>query len=74
MKTTNSEASVATERRRWENRSRSKETILRDTGQNYGFSAGKLFNLHGDSFIKDHGDVTGKQIVNAVLNATAKPK
>jgi hypothetical protein len=28
-------------------------------------STGKFFNLRGDSFIKDHGDVTGKQIVNA---------
>ena len=52
----------------------SKETSLRDTGQKYSFSAGKLFNLHGDSFIKDHGDVTGKQIVSAMLNAIAKPK
>jgi hypothetical protein len=50
------------------------ETLLRDTGEKYTFSAGKLFNLGGDSFIKDHGDVTGKQIVNAVPNAVAKPK
>jgi hypothetical protein len=28
----------------------------------------------GDAFIKDHGDVTNKQNVNAVLNAVAKPK
>jgi len=50
------------------------QTILRDTGEKYTFAPGKLFNLRGDSFIKDHGDVTGKQIVNAVLNATANPK
>jgi hypothetical protein len=50
------------------------ETVLRDTGEKYTFSADKLFNLRGDAFIKDHGDVTGKQIVNAVLNAIAKPK
>jgi hypothetical protein len=50
------------------------QTVLRDTGEKYSFSAGKFFNLRGDSFIKDHGDVTGKQIVNAVLNAIAKPK
>ena len=50
------------------------ETVLRDTAEKYTFSAGKCFNLRGDSFIKDHGDVTGKQIVNAMLNAIAKPK
>jgi hypothetical protein len=50
------------------------EAILRDTGEKYTFSAGKFCNLRGDSFIKDHGDVTGRQIVNAVLNAVAKPK
>jgi len=50
------------------------QTALRDTGEKYTFSAGKFFNLRGDSFIKGHGDVTGKQIVNAVLNAVAKPK
>jgi hypothetical protein len=50
------------------------EVVVRDSGEKYTFSAGKFFNLRGDSFIKDHGDVTGKQIVNAVLNAIAKPK
>jgi hypothetical protein len=50
------------------------ETVLRETGGKYAFSAGKVFNLLGDAFIKNHGDVTGKQIVNAVLNAVAKPK
>jgi hypothetical protein len=50
------------------------QTVLRDTGEKYTFSVGKFFNLRGDSFIKDHGDVTGKQIVNAVLNAIAKQK
>ena len=50
------------------------EMVLRGAGEKYAFSAGKFFNLRGDSFIKDHGDVTGKEIVNAVLNAIAKPK
>jgi len=50
------------------------ETLLRDTGERYAFSAGKFFNLRGDAFIANHGDVTNKQIVNAVLNAVAKPK
>ncbi|MGA8654533.1 MAG: hypothetical protein WB586_00150 [Chthoniobacterales bacterium] len=50
------------------------ETVLRDTGGIYAFSGGKFFNLRGDAFIKDHGDVTNRQVVNAVLNAVAKPK
>jgi predicted alpha/beta hydrolase family esterase len=50
------------------------ETVLRDADGKYAFSVGKVFNLFGDTFIKNHGDVTGKQIVNAVLNAVAKPK
>jgi hypothetical protein len=49
-----------------------KETVLRDTNGKYAFSTGKLFNLRGDDFISSHGDVTNKQIVNAVLNAVAK--
>ena len=52
----------------------SNEAVLRVTGEKYAFSAGKFFNLRGDAFITGHGDVTGKQIVNAVLNAIAKPK
>jgi hypothetical protein len=50
------------------------ETVLRDVGGIYAFSAGKFFNLKGDQFISNHGDVTNKQVVNAVLNAVAKPK
>jgi hypothetical protein len=50
------------------------QLILRDTGQKYAFSARKFYNLRGDSFIRDHGDVTEKQVVNAVLNAIATPK
>jgi len=51
-----------------------KETVLREAGTKYAFSAGKFFNLLGDAFIKDHCDVTGKEVVNAVLNAVAEPK
>lgn len=50
------------------------ETVLRDIGGIYAFSAGKFFNLRGDDFINSHGDVTNKQVVNAILNAVAKPK
>jgi hypothetical protein len=50
------------------------ETVLRDSDGIYTFSGGDIFNLLGDAFIKDHGDVTGNQVVNAVLNAVAKPK
>jgi predicted alpha/beta hydrolase family esterase len=50
------------------------ETVLRDMGSVYSFSAGEFFNLKGDQFISSHGDVTNKQVVNAVLNAVAKPK
>jgi hypothetical protein len=50
------------------------ETVLRDSDGIYTFSGGNIFNLLGDAFIKDHGDVTGNQVVNAVLNAVAKPK
>jgi hypothetical protein len=50
------------------------EMVLRDSDGIYSFSAGGIFNLLGDAFIKDHGDVTGRQVVNAVLNAVAKPK
>ena len=51
-----------------------REIVLRDTAGKYSFSAGKFFNLKGDQFISSHGDVTNKQVVNAVLNAVAKPK
>jgi len=50
------------------------ETVLRDADGAYAFSAGKFFNLKGDQFISNHGDVTNKPVVNAVLNAVAKPK
>jgi predicted alpha/beta hydrolase family esterase len=50
------------------------ETILRDAGGTYAFSPGKFFNLRGDDFISNHVDVTNRQIVNAVLNAVARPK
>jgi predicted alpha/beta hydrolase family esterase len=38
-------------------------------GGNYAFQAGKFFNLEGGSFIKGHGDVTGKEIAHAVRKA-----
>ena len=43
------------------------EGELRDLGNagTYTFGRGKVFNLNGDRFIKDHGDVTGLQVTNA---------
>jgi hypothetical protein len=43
------------------------EGELRDLGNagTYAFGRGKVFNLNGDRFIKDHGDVTGLQVTNA---------
>jgi hypothetical protein len=44
------------------------ETELRSSGA-YSFARGKVFNLLSDRFIKDHGDITGPQVVNAVVHA-----
>lgn len=38
-------------------------------GGDYTFAAGKVHNLKADKFIKDHGDVTGRQVAYAVLNS-----
>ncbi len=35
----------------------------------YELTAGKVHNLQADAFIKDHGDVTGRQVANAILHA-----
>jgi alpha-beta hydrolase superfamily lysophospholipase len=47
------------------------ETELRELGNvgTYAFGGGKVFNLNGDRFIKDHGDVTGPQVANAFAQA-----
>lgn len=42
---------------------------LLDAGGDYSFQTGKFFNLEGSAFIKGHGDVTGKEIANAVRKA-----
>lgn len=50
------------------------ETIvgkLLAAGANYQFQTGKFFNLEASDFIKDHSDVTGKQIAHAVRKAVA---
>lgn len=44
---------------------------LQGVGASYAFSAGKLFNLEASAFIKDHGDVAGKEVAAAVLSAVA---
>jgi hypothetical protein len=40
-------------------------------GGSYSFEVGKVYNLNGDEFIKDHGDVTSLPVVNAFLRAIA---
>lgn len=44
---------------------------LLEIGGRYGLEGGKLYNLQADAFIKDHNDVTGGQIVHAMLTAVA---
>ena len=45
-------------------------TALTGVGHDYGFAAGRIYNLLADDFIKDHGDVRGVQVAYAVLSAT----
>ena len=49
------------------------EKLLRDIGGAYAF-ARRIFNLQADNFIKNHGDVRGKQVAYAALCAVAKRK
>jgi hypothetical protein len=42
---------------------------LLEPGRIYAFQAGKLHNLQADAFVKGHGDITGAQLVSAVLQA-----
>ena len=42
---------------------------LLTAGSAYSFEKGKFFNLEGSDFIKDHGDVTGKEIAHAIRRA-----
>jgi hypothetical protein len=45
------------------------KAALLDVGSDYALSAGKLFNLEASAFIKDHGDVRGRQVAYAILSA-----
>ena len=48
------------------------ETIvgtLSAVGADYAFQPGRFFNLEASEFIKGHGDVTGKEVANAVRRA-----
>ena len=45
---------------------------LLEVGSNYSFTAGKLYNLRADQFVKSHGDVTGPQVVYAVFQAISQ--
>jgi pimeloyl-ACP methyl ester carboxylesterase len=40
-------------------------------GSSYQLEAGKIYNLHADAFISDHGDVTGPEVAQAILAAVA---
>jgi len=44
---------------------------LLGAGGNYQFQTGKFYNLEASEFIKDHSDVTGKEIAHAVRMAVA---
>jgi hypothetical protein len=37
----------------------------------YQLHAGKIYNLHADAFVSDHGDVTGPEVAQAILAAVA---
>jgi hypothetical protein len=52
----------------------SDETVvakLLAVGQPYAFQVGKFFNLEASDFIKDHSDVTGRQVAHALRQAMA---
>lgn len=42
---------------------------LLPTGAPYSFRQGAVYNLQADDFIRDHGDVHGRQVAYAILNA-----
>ena len=50
-----------------------KEVLLREADEAYTFGT-RIFNLQADKYIKNHGDVRGKQVANAVLWAVATKK
>lgn len=41
---------------------------LEESGAEYGFKPGTVYNLRADKFISDHGDVTGHQVAYAFWN------
>lgn len=41
---------------------------LKPVGEAYNFQRNRVFNLRADSFIKDHGDVTGHEVAYAFLH------
>ncbi|TNC47482.1 lipase family protein [Rubellimicrobium rubrum] len=46
-------------------------TLLEEAGQDYGFEAGKVYNLRADRFVSSHSDVGGNQVASAILMAVA---
>lgn len=47
------------------------QSALEDVGKPYVLRPGRVYNLLADSFIADHGSVTGTQVAYAVLSAAA---
>ncbi len=47
------------------------KAMLLPVGRAYQFSPGKIHNLQADTFIKNHGDVTGGEVVAAFAQAIA---
>jgi hypothetical protein len=46
------------------------DTLLAPGGR-YAFAPGKLYNLKADTFIADHGDISGEAVVFALLTSVA---
>src|SRR5574341_2481816 len=47
------------------------EAELLPVPSTYQLEARKIYNLHADAFISDHGDVTGPEVAQAMLAAVA---
>lgn len=47
------------------------DELLLEAGRPYVLKAGKFHNLNADRFVKDHGDVSNRNVAYAVLSAVA---
>lgn len=51
------------------------QSDLLEATHGYNFAKGKVYNLLGDGYIANHGDVTGQAVANAILAAiTSSPR